>query len=120
MKPFNLEAAKRGEPLITRDGAQARFVAYVPESVSQKVYAVMSGVVLAYNDDGTFHLDGGARYSPWDLFMQEPPKVEKWVNLYPEWTAAGWGQYGIHDSEAAADRGAGKDRLGGKAHRIEV
>ena len=27
MKPFDLEAAKRGEPIITRDGVEAHFVA---------------------------------------------------------------------------------------------
>jgi len=28
MKPFDLEAAKRGEPIITRDGVEAHFVAH--------------------------------------------------------------------------------------------
>ena len=27
MKPFDLEAAKRGEPIITRDGVEAHFIA---------------------------------------------------------------------------------------------
>lgn len=31
MKPFNLEAAKAGAPLVTRSGKPARFVAHVPE-----------------------------------------------------------------------------------------
>ena len=34
-KPFNLEAAKRGEPLITRGGDKARFVAHVPEACAE-------------------------------------------------------------------------------------
>lgn len=31
MRPFNLEAAKAGAPLVTRNGKRARFVAHVPE-----------------------------------------------------------------------------------------
>lgn len=31
MRPFNLEAAKAGAPLVTRNGKPARFVAHVPE-----------------------------------------------------------------------------------------
>ena len=31
MRPFNLEAAKAGAPLVTRNGKPARFVAHIPE-----------------------------------------------------------------------------------------
>lgn len=31
MRPFNLDAAKAGAPLVTRNGKPARFVAHVPE-----------------------------------------------------------------------------------------
>ena len=32
MKPFNLEAAKAGAPLVTRDGRPAKFIAHVAEA----------------------------------------------------------------------------------------
>ena len=32
MKPFDLEAAKRGEPIVTRGGEAAKFIAHVPDA----------------------------------------------------------------------------------------
>lgn len=44
MKPFNLEKAKAGEPLVTRSGKKARFIAYVPEAgTSAKVITFVEG-----------------------------------------------------------------------------
>ena len=32
MKPFDLEAAKAGAPIVTRDGRSAKFIAHVAEA----------------------------------------------------------------------------------------
>ena len=32
MKPFDLEAAKRGEPIQCRDGRPVKFIGHVPEA----------------------------------------------------------------------------------------
>lgn len=44
LRPFDLETAKAGEPICTRDGQAARFVAHVPEcSEGRRVIAHLAG-----------------------------------------------------------------------------
>lgn len=86
-KPFDLEAAKAGAALITRDGRAARFVAYVPEEPQTfRVLAHVTGErhTMHFCDNGAF-LNGEANRR--DLFMA-PVKRTVWVNLYSA------GQYG--------------------------
>jgi hypothetical protein len=71
MKPFNLEAAMRGEPIVTRDGRKAKFVAYEPEAEKHKVVALVDQKLMSFNEDGSVWLYGGNR--PSDLFMVSPP-----------------------------------------------
>lgn len=81
MKPFDLEAAKRGEPIVTRDGRKAKFVAHVPECDSlSRVYAFVEGdkAVNAYNEAGEYIPSGRALC---DLFMA-PRKRTVYVNIY--------------------------------------
>ncbi|WP_331694603.1 hypothetical protein [Pandoraea sputorum] len=80
-KPFDLEAAKAGAALITRDGRAARFVAYVPEEPHTfRVLAHVTGErhTMHFCDNGAF-LSGEANRR--DLFMA-PVKRTVWVNLY--------------------------------------
>lgn len=81
MKPFDLEAAKRGEPLITRDGRPAKFVAHVPECApGWMVYALVDTTtcVTDYYENGRRHV---SQENPRDLFMA-PRKVVKWGNAF--------------------------------------
>lgn len=100
-KPFDLEAAKAGAALITRDGHPAKFVGHVPEVNSQyKVVAFVTG-----DEHFSTYTEGGALY--WtgddvrDLFMA-PTKRTVWVNLYRD---SRWGVMTNgrpHSSEAQA------------------
>lgn len=95
MKPFDLEAAKAGKPLITRDGRSARFIAHVPEcklerSVVAHIHNV--GVVSTFDPFGRYNVDSE---TVGDLFMA-PVKVTVYVNFYYD----GWAFY--HQSEATA------------------
>lgn len=77
MKPFDLEAAKRGEPLITRDGRPAKFLAHFPQNDSDyRVLALLDHRhrVYSYCEDGLY---AGGATGPDDLFMA-PRKVVKW------------------------------------------
>ena len=83
-KPFDLEAAKAGAPVVTRDGRPARIICwdYNLCGVQKLLVLVKDDVVdheniLAYNLDGTCCVSP----SPYDLFMA-PVKHEGWVNLY--------------------------------------
>ena len=84
MKPFNLEAAKRGEPIVTRDGRKAKFVAYVPEVKDEfKVIVYVEGTmnVLSYCDDGMYYSNCECAT---DLFMYSPPMRSINGHEYPE------------------------------------
>lgn len=62
LKKFNLEDAKAGHPLVTRDGREAKFIAYVPEANQGFNLVVMiDGCVHAFPESGRpknedFHL----------------------------------------------------------------
>ena len=54
-KPFNLELAIAGHPLTTRDGREAKFIAYVPEAgYSDKLVVLIGSVICTCRDDGKF------------------------------------------------------------------
>lgn len=80
--PFSLEAAKRGESLVTRDGRKARFVAHVPEaSPGSRVIAITEGMTTTdnYFEAGNYwYCDPHSR----DLFLAPKPKRTVWVNVY--------------------------------------
>ena len=84
-KPFDLEAAKRGEPLITRDGDKARFVAHVPEACAECrliCFIQDHSSVAQYYENGLYY-DSGSECGA-DLFMDvdvDVPELKK-VTLY--------------------------------------
>lgn len=82
-QPFDLEAAKRGEPLVTRDGRKAKFIAYVPESEKYPVAAIIEGSegFDAFTRDGKW--SAGIINSTLDLFMAPRPMRTVYVNFYP-------------------------------------
>lgn len=84
MKPFDLEAAKRGEPIVTRDGRKARFVAHIPEAPdAHKVIAfIEDGLPETFSSEGIFHIASGK--TSLDLFMAPPPMRSIKGYEYPE------------------------------------
>jgi hypothetical protein len=81
MKPFDLEAAKRGEPIVTRDGRPAKFIAHVPEAnACYQVVALFSGLISTHAVSGRVYPEKHPNDA--DLFMA-PRKRTVWVNVYP-------------------------------------
>lgn len=79
MKPFDLDAAKRGDPLVTRDGRAAlEFRYFATVDGSYKCRAVIEGACESFTLDGVFYVE---RESREDLFMA-PRKVTRFLNLY--------------------------------------
>lgn len=89
--PFDLEAAKRGEPVITRDGRPARIVCFDMNGTEGNIVALIT------DDDGneseSVHYDDGVwlpgSETNCDLFMAPKPKrkvmmPECWVHKYAE------------------------------------
>lgn len=80
MKTFDLELAKAGHPVQTRDGDWARVVCYDRCIKEYPIVALIGKEELPfiYRKDGTH--EGSDCY---DLFMA-PFKREGWVNLYKD------------------------------------
>ena len=80
MKPFNLEEAKAGKPLITRDGRDAKFIAHVPEAKESFRILFLTGEnVFAVCESGLNSSFGVI--DDIDLFMKTVKKTV-YVNLY--------------------------------------
>lgn len=81
LKPFNLQAAKSGKPVCTRDGRKARIICFDVKSEMPIVALVEScnnvEVPIAYYNDGCIYSD---EYNDDDLMML-PEKKEGWVNV---------------------------------------
>jgi len=101
MRAFNLEEAKAGKPLVTRDGRDAKFIAHVPEcTMTNRIIALISGksVVFEYSEKGIYV--GGDGKSGKDLFMKTK---KEFANLFLENIYGKWISY---DSEEEAKKWA--------------
>lgn len=112
MKPFDLEAAKAGESVVTRDGEKVRVLGYVPEILDFPVIAYIEGRsgISAFTNEGRFYEKG---VDGKDLFMVTKKRTV-WVNLYED-SEAYW-----RTSKNEADRYAKSDRIGGRSYPIEI
>lgn len=86
LKPFDLEAAKAGKPVCTRDGRKARIICFdakrkdgknIMALIPSKEYPGFEDLV-AYPNNGNYH---GGHENDGDLMML-PEKKEGWVNIY--------------------------------------
>ena len=85
MKEFNLELAKQGHPVCTRDGREARIVCtdYKSIGMDRPILALIeqendTEEVVAFKNNGSF---GALDISDYDLMMASV-KHEGWVNVY--------------------------------------
>ena len=102
MKPFDLEKAKAGAPVITRNGCTARIICF--DRADDDGYSLVAllqldkGIerVTTHTDQGRYCKEPGNDY---DLFMA-PVKREGWVNIYPNDSTG----VAIHHSRSLADK----------------
>ena len=85
LKPFDLEAAKAGEPVCTRDGRKARIICFDAQCDKSPIIALIENgkneEVHKFHKDGKlFGLDEDEE-SFKDLMML-PEKKEGWINIY--------------------------------------
>ena len=81
LKPFDLEAAKAGKPVCTRDGRKARIICFdakCNKPIVALIYDCNKETVLQYLENGRFFVDQIDKY---DLMMLSWKK-EGWVNVY--------------------------------------
>lgn len=83
LKPFDLEAAKAGKPVCTRDGRKARIICFdakCNKPIVALIYDCNKETVLQYLENGRFFVDQIDKY---DLMML-PQKKEGWINIYKD------------------------------------
>ena len=83
MKPFNLEQAKAGKPVQTRDGRKARIICFDMKGGEFPIVAL----VQTGGEEGVFHYTLEGNYyrtstTQSDLVMV-PVKKTGWINIYP-------------------------------------
>ena len=115
MKEFDLEKAKAGHPVCTRDGHEARILCFDREGQHPIVALVKEAgdeTIFSYNKKGRFSNDG--RGYPCDLFMKVV-KREAWINLYKDKDERLFPGLNLFESEKEA-----KDRMesGEKSNRL--
>lgn len=85
MKPFNLEEAKAGKPVCTRDGRPARIICFDAKSAYPIVALTpdIDGdeIVESYTADGYYYSDRSANVNN---LMMAGEKHEGWINIYKE------------------------------------
>lgn len=69
-KPFDLEAAMNGAPIITRAGRAAKFIAHVPQCREDaRVIVLLEGSGMCYSFCENGYFLGGDEECSADLFM---------------------------------------------------
>lgn len=113
MKPFDLEAAKRGEPLMFGNGQSAFLIGFNAFNTETPVVVTTErGTVLLRDTKGQALADGDP---DWHLYMA-PRKVQLWINLY-----CNYGEFmtDVFRTQYEAEKHALAGRLGGRACMFE-
>ncbi len=89
LKPFDIQKAREGKSVCTRDGHKARIICFdrrlFYKNVSYPILALVERSdgeddVCGYNEKGKVLIEDGAEYK--DDLMMLPEKKEGWVNVY--------------------------------------
>jgi len=115
MKPFDLEAAKRGEPIVTWDGREVFFVG-VSKGSRPVVVCDSAGNLTRLLPDG-YYTTNGVHIN--DIFMA-PKKQTVWVNFYKSDDGHIWSN--TFKTLDSADNNAihAPGRVSGKAYPVEI
>lgn len=84
MKPFNLEEAKAGAPVCTREGNPARIICFDVKDINFPIVALMGSPTLDSEHVVTYRLNGqyvGGYDSKYDLFMAEEEYEEEHYDI---------------------------------------
>lgn len=85
MKPFDLEAAKAGKPVCTRDGRKARIICFDAKCIKPIVALIQgsdnSEQIEYYTENGVFSNGGTGKNRDLMILLE---KKEGWVNIYGE------------------------------------
>lgn len=103
MKPFDIELAKAGHPVCTREGEPVRIVCYDRNNTKYPIMALIDKGeyenYCSYTIEGKF--SNNQEEIGNDLFMS-PVKKEGWINVYKNGGKACTHSTDIHPSKEAA------------------
>lgn len=96
MKPFDLERAKNGAAICTRDGRPVELIAHIPSADDNcRVVAKVGSQVNVYYDDGRFH---SYKKVAADLLMvPQTQRITLWTRHYKT-------KFGDYGSISRADK----------------
>ena len=112
LKPFDLEKAKQGKPVCTREGRKARIICFDKKCLNEQILIVLVDCgkeesIYFYTTDGKCIDD----FSSFDLMMF-PEKKEGWVNVYYDnATSSHRGCRFIYDTKEQAVERAGSNYI---------
>ena len=76
MKPFNLQAALDGAPVVTRDGRRVKIAGYNPDAAfKDALLGWLNKEAMWWNKEGKYDCENG---EDWDLFMA-PTERKEWI-----------------------------------------
>jgi hypothetical protein len=108
LKEFDLEAAKAGKPVCTRDGRKARIICFdakrkdgknIMALIPSKEYPEFEDLV-AYPNNGNYH---GGHENDGDLMMLHQKK-EGWINIYTSYDGIETG-ISVYETKEIAKKG---------------
>jgi hypothetical protein len=80
MKPFNLQRALAGDPVVTRDGRLVTDLKFFNGTVAESICGVLDGRIRAWFEGGEYMSNKGETHYL-DLFIA-PLVKQGWVNLF--------------------------------------
>lgn len=101
LKPFDLQKAKDGKPVCTRDGRKARIIYFDAKGDKPIIALIEMGVAETPNN---YPIDGKAistKETPCDLMML-PEKKERWVNVYRNKKGEYWSEQVLFSTKKEA------------------
>lgn len=116
-KPFDLERAKAGDEVVTRDGRKVRIICFDYKDDFPIVSLAQEGrneSLITQELDGCFHKEVGPHKN--DLFMK-PKNKTLWINIYKQWDEY-WTVVNESKEDAQQDKRGEKHFL--STHKIEI
>lgn len=115
MKPFDLEKALAGEPVVTRDGRKVQQFKHFHSLTDRAnrtecIGAVLDGSVREWNLKGEYRSNYLEDTSKYDLFMA-PKQRTAWVNVYKQESGSLIAAAVPYTSEQAAKDAAAKSTM---------
>jgi hypothetical protein len=115
-KPFDLERALAGDPVVTRHGKPATQLKKFDIRGRCVLLGVLDGQLASWLENGCYYSSGEW---PYDLFMV-PKKRTVWVNLYPVPGPYLSAYAHAFEDKDKADNKATHNRIGNRAYPVEI